>query len=127
MLCKCSGKYVDIYFILKITYYIFVFIALLYLLIDHIFQGTPDMPRCGFSNAVAQIMRMHGVDYDSHNVLADEKVRQGMPLSLSLEMYLSFPLASYSFFFFFFFYEGFVINLWPCFWQTVYCISSVIV
>ncbi|XP_064104171.1 uncharacterized monothiol glutaredoxin ycf64-like [Macrobrachium nipponense] len=41
-------------------------------------KGTPDMPRCGFSNAVVQIMRMHGVDYDAHNVLADENVRQGI-------------------------------------------------
>lgn len=41
-------------------------------------KGTPDTPRCGFSNAVVQIMRMHGVDYDSHNVLADEDVRQGI-------------------------------------------------
>lgn len=40
-------------------------------------QGTPDMPRCGFSNAVVQIMRMHGVNYDAHNVLADDSVRQG--------------------------------------------------
>ena len=35
------------------------------------------MPRCGFSNAVVQILRMHGVNYDAYNVLADEKVRQG--------------------------------------------------
>ncbi|XP_068221700.1 uncharacterized monothiol glutaredoxin ycf64-like [Palaemon carinicauda] len=41
-------------------------------------KGTPDTPRCGFSNAVVQIMRMHGVDYDAYNVLADEKVRQGI-------------------------------------------------
>jgi len=41
-------------------------------------KGTPDMPRCGFSNAVTQILRMHGVKYDSHNVLADEDVRQGI-------------------------------------------------
>ncbi|KAK4319623.1 hypothetical protein Pmani_009453 [Petrolisthes manimaculis] len=41
-------------------------------------KGTPDMPRCGFSNAVVQILRMHGVDYDAHNVLADESVRQGI-------------------------------------------------
>jgi len=41
-------------------------------------KGTPDMPRCGFSNAVVQIMRMHGVTYDSHNVLADERVRHGI-------------------------------------------------
>ncbi|ROT75374.1 putative glutaredoxin-related protein 5, mitochondrial [Penaeus vannamei] len=36
------------------------------------------MPRCGFSNAVVQIMRMHGVNYDAHNVLADDSVRQGI-------------------------------------------------
>ncbi|XP_045592214.1 uncharacterized monothiol glutaredoxin ycf64-like [Procambarus clarkii] len=41
-------------------------------------KGTPDMPRCGFSNAVVQILRMHGVDYDAHNVLTDETVRQGI-------------------------------------------------
>ncbi|KAK3855944.1 hypothetical protein Pcinc_037684 [Petrolisthes cinctipes] len=41
-------------------------------------KGTPDMPRCGFSNAVVQILRMHGVDYDAHNVLADDSVRQGI-------------------------------------------------
>ena len=27
MLCKCSGKYIDIYFILKITYFLFVIIG----------------------------------------------------------------------------------------------------
>lgn len=41
-------------------------------------KGTPDNPRCGFSNAVVQIMRMHGVEYQAHNVLADESVRQGI-------------------------------------------------
>lgn len=41
-------------------------------------KGVPDAPRCGFSNAVVQIMRMHGVQYDSHNVLDNEAVRQGV-------------------------------------------------
>ncbi|XP_015910388.1 glutaredoxin-related protein 5, mitochondrial [Parasteatoda tepidariorum] len=41
-------------------------------------KGVPDQPRCGFSNAVVQILRMHGVKYDSHNVLEDEKMRQGI-------------------------------------------------
>ncbi|KAK7086672.1 Glutaredoxin-related protein 5, mitochondrial [Halocaridina rubra] len=41
-------------------------------------KGTPDAPRCGFSNAVVQILRMHGVEYDAHNVLANEDVRQGI-------------------------------------------------
>ena len=41
-------------------------------------KGVPDQPMCGFSNAVVQIFRMHGVtNYDAHNVLADESIRQG--------------------------------------------------
>lgn len=40
-------------------------------------KGVPEQPRCGFSNAVAQILRMHGVKYNSHDVLADESLRQG--------------------------------------------------
>lgn len=40
-------------------------------------KGVPDAPRCGFSNAVVQIMRMHNVEYDSHDVLSDEALRQG--------------------------------------------------
>lgn len=43
-------------------------------------KGTPDEPRCGFSNAVVQILSMHGVKYDSHNVLANEDLRQGEKL-----------------------------------------------
>ncbi|XP_054724416.1 glutaredoxin-related protein 5, mitochondrial-like [Uloborus diversus] len=41
-------------------------------------KGIPEQPRCGFSNAVTQILRMHGVQYDSYNVLDDEKLRQGI-------------------------------------------------
>ena len=40
-------------------------------------KGIPDAPKCGFSNAVVQIMRMHGVNFDSYNVLEDEDIRQG--------------------------------------------------
>lgn len=40
-------------------------------------KGVPDSPRCGFSNAVVQILRMHGVNYDAHDVLSDESLRQG--------------------------------------------------
>ena len=40
-------------------------------------KGVPDAPRCGFSNAVVQIMRMHAVPYDSHDVLSNEDLRQG--------------------------------------------------
>ncbi|XP_020294513.1 glutaredoxin-related protein 5, mitochondrial [Pseudomyrmex gracilis] len=41
-------------------------------------KGIPEEPRCGFSNAVVQILRMHGVTYDAHDVLQDEELRQGI-------------------------------------------------
>ncbi|XP_035731147.1 glutaredoxin-related protein 5, mitochondrial-like isoform X2 [Vespa mandarinia] len=41
-------------------------------------KGIPEEPRCGFSNAVVQIFRMHGVPYDAHDVLQDEELRQGI-------------------------------------------------
>ncbi|XP_057372469.1 glutaredoxin-related protein 5, mitochondrial-like [Daphnia carinata] len=42
-------------------------------------KGVPEQPMCGFSNAVVQIFRMHGVtNYDAHNVLEDESMRQGI-------------------------------------------------
>lgn len=40
-------------------------------------KGVPEEPRCGFSNAVVQILRMHGVQYKAHDVLIDEELRQG--------------------------------------------------
>lgn len=40
-------------------------------------KGVPEEPKCGFSNAVVQIMRMHAVDYDAHDVLKNEDLRQG--------------------------------------------------
>lgn len=41
-------------------------------------KGVPEQPRCGFSNAVVQILRMHGVNYESHDVLKDDNLRQGI-------------------------------------------------
>ncbi|XP_023663501.1 glutaredoxin-related protein 5, mitochondrial [Paramormyrops kingsleyae] len=42
-------------------------------------KGTPAQPMCGFSNAVVQILRMHGVEnYASYNVLEDQDLRQGV-------------------------------------------------
>jgi len=41
-------------------------------------KGTPTAPQCGFSKAVMEVLRMHGVsDFSTHNVLEDEKLRQG--------------------------------------------------
>ena len=40
-------------------------------------KGIPKQPMCGFSNAVVQILQMHGVEsYGSYNVLEDEDLRQ---------------------------------------------------
>ncbi|XP_021100369.1 glutaredoxin-related protein 5, mitochondrial isoform X3 [Heterocephalus glaber] len=40
-------------------------------------KGTPEQPQCGFSNAVVQILRLHGVrDYAAYNVLDDPELRQ---------------------------------------------------
>lgn len=45
-------------------------------------KGTPDAPRCGFSNAVVQVLRFHGVkDFQAHDVLDDEDLRQGGRIS----------------------------------------------
>lgn len=42
-------------------------------------KGVPSQPMCGFSNAVAQILRMHGVDeYDHYNILDDDELRKEM-------------------------------------------------
>lgn len=42
-------------------------------------KGTPAAPRCGFSNAVVQILNFHGVEkFDSHDVLSDEELRKGI-------------------------------------------------
>ena len=41
-------------------------------------KGVPSAPRCGFSNAVCQVFRMHNVDIDSHDILEDEELRQGI-------------------------------------------------
>ncbi|XP_062901784.1 glutaredoxin-related protein 5, mitochondrial [Mobula hypostoma] len=42
-------------------------------------KGTPAQPMCGFSNAVVQILRMHGVEgYGAYNVLEDQEIRQGI-------------------------------------------------
>ena len=49
-------------------------------------KGVPEQPMCGFSNAVVQILRMHGVEkYDSHNVLEDEELRQGKDIDNRME------------------------------------------
>ena len=41
-------------------------------------KGTPDAPQCGFSMAVANILKILDVNYKSINVLEDQKIREGI-------------------------------------------------
>lgn len=52
-------------------------------------KGNPEAPRCGFSNAVVQVMRMHAVPYDSYDVLSDENLRQGKQTTSKLPQFPS--------------------------------------
>ena len=41
-------------------------------------KGTPDAPQCGFSMAVANILKLLNVKFKGINVLEDEKLREGI-------------------------------------------------
>ena len=41
-------------------------------------KGTPDAPECGFSMAVANILKILEVKFKGVNVLENEKLRQGI-------------------------------------------------
>ena len=39
-------------------------------------KGTPEQPRCGFSNQVVQILNHLGVEYGARDILVDPRIRQ---------------------------------------------------
>ena len=39
-------------------------------------KGTKEMPMCGFSSTVVNILNMHNVDFKATNVLEDYNIRQ---------------------------------------------------
>ena len=41
-------------------------------------KGTKSFPQCGFSNAVVQMLKLHGAPFETFNVLADPEVRDGI-------------------------------------------------
>ena len=41
-------------------------------------KGTPDAPQCGFSMAVANVLKHLNVNFKGINVLEDESLRQGI-------------------------------------------------
>ena len=38
-------------------------------------KGVPEMPRCGFSNQVVQILNHLGVEYGARDILVDPRIR----------------------------------------------------
>jgi len=40
-------------------------------------KGDPQAPRCGFSNAVVDILNIHKAKFEAHDVLVDENLRNG--------------------------------------------------
>ena len=41
-------------------------------------KGTPDAPQCGFSMAVSNILKVMEVNFKGVNVLANQKLREGI-------------------------------------------------
>jgi len=41
-------------------------------------KGVPEAPQCGFSMAVANILKILNVNFKSFNVLEDEEIRSGI-------------------------------------------------
>ncbi len=41
-------------------------------------KGNKMFPQCGFSAQVVGILKQSGVDFDAHNILADQDLRQGL-------------------------------------------------
>jgi monothiol glutaredoxin len=43
-------------------------------------KGTPDMPQCGFSMAVANMLKLLEVKFHSIDVLSSEEIRNGIKI-----------------------------------------------
>ena len=41
-------------------------------------KGSKEMPMCGFSARVVEILNTYGVDYETVDVLLDQDIRQGI-------------------------------------------------
>lgn len=41
-------------------------------------KGTPDFPQCGFSAHTMEILKSHGCEFETVDVLADPAVREGI-------------------------------------------------
>ena len=41
-------------------------------------KGTPDFPMCGFSAAIVQVLKDMSIEFNSVNVLDNDKMREGI-------------------------------------------------
>ena len=41
-------------------------------------KGTPEVPQCGFSSAVANVLKHLGVNFKGSNILEDSEIREGI-------------------------------------------------
>ena len=41
-------------------------------------KGSPDSPKCGFSRAIVDILRVNNIPFSSFDILTDEEVRAGL-------------------------------------------------
>jgi len=46
-------------------------------------KGTPSAPQCGFSRGVVQILQAEKVDFDAHDVIADNELRNEIKVRFS--------------------------------------------
>jgi monothiol glutaredoxin len=41
-------------------------------------KGDRDMPQCGFSSQVVQVLKLMGIEFETRNVLEDDYLREGI-------------------------------------------------
>ena len=53
-------------------------------------KGTPDMPQCGFSLTVSNILKYLKVNFKAINVLEDENLDRELKISVIGQLYLNY-------------------------------------
>jgi len=43
-------------------------------------KGNKDFPQCGFSDTVVKVLKFHGADFQTYDVLTDPDIRSGMKM-----------------------------------------------
>lgn len=43
-------------------------------------KGNRDFPQCGFSDTVVKVLKFHGAEFQTYDVLSDPEIRSGMKM-----------------------------------------------